>query len=97
MRGTDPYIQYTLPFDASMVAQARLSISHGDAIVVQKTDFTAAGNTLTVQLTREDTCALPDDSFVFVQLEVQTTGGNSLVTVPEELYTGRLLNGEALT
>lgn len=97
MRGTDPYIQYTLPFDTSMVALARLTVSHGDAIVVQKSDFTAQGNTLTVHLSREDTAQLPDDSHVFVQLEVQTTGGNSLVTAPEELYTGRLLNGEALT
>lgn len=98
MRGTTPKLIYDLPFDASMVAKAKVVIKQGETLLLRKNtaDCTLSGSTLSLQLTREDTVKLPDDQYVSVQLEVETPGGDSLVTVPTDVYTGRLLDEEAL-
>lgn len=98
MRGTTPHLTFTLPFEASMVAKAKLVIKQGDRLLLRKNtaDCTLEDNTLTARLSREDTLQLPEDETVFVQLEIETTGGDSLVAAPVTLYTGRLLDEEVL-
>lgn len=99
MRGTTPQIIYELPFAADMVAKAKIVIKQGDTVLLRKdtADIKKEGNALWVKLTRGDTVKLPEDSRVQIQLEVETTGGDSLVTAPESVYTGRLLDEGALT
>ena len=99
MRGTTPKITYSLPFSADLIAKARLSVEFEGKILLRKDtgDFTKEGNLLSLQLTREDTVTLPEGKFVQVQLQVQTTGGECLVAAPESIYTGILLDEEALT
>lgn len=98
MRGTTPHLTFTLPFDASMVAKAKLVIKQGDTLLLRKNtaDCALQGNTLTARLSRAETLQLPEDERVFVQLEIETPVGDSLVTAPVTLYTGQLLDEEAL-
>lgn len=98
MRGTTPRITYELPFAASTVAKAKLIIAHGGSTLLRKdtSQIQKQGSTLSVTLTREDTVKLPEDTRVQIQLEVETTGGDCLVTAPESIYTGSLLDEGAL-
>ena len=98
MRGTTPEIKYELPFDSAMVARAKIVIVYGNETVIRKdtADIKKEGSALSVTLTREETVKLPEDSRVQIQLEVETTGGDSLVTAPRSIYTGQLLDEGAL-
>lgn len=98
MRGTTPKITYNLPFDSTLVAKAKIVIKQGDALLLRKgtADIEKKGSALSVTLTRAETVKLPEDTRVQIQLEVETTGGDSLVTAPRSIYTGQLLDEGAL-
>ena len=98
MRGTTQTLTYQLPFSTELVAKAKLVIARGGAVLLRKDtpQLILEGNTVTANFSREETVKLPEDADVLVQLEVQTLGGEHLVTAPARLYTGQLLDEGAL-
>lgn len=94
MRGTTPTHTFVIPFDTSMVAKAKVSYKYGGTVLFKKNtaDCTMDGNKISVTLTREDTIKFPDNVRIKVQLEVETTAGESLVSKVFERYSGELLD-----
>lgn len=84
MIGTTPTHTWTLPFDASLVAEARAIYKQsGEEILRKETEhFTMEGQKLSVTLSQEETfrfdCRIP----VKIQLRVRTTAGKVLKTTP---------------
>ena len=98
MRGENPTLRFSLPFPRQMVAKAKLVFAHADQILLRKSleQMYWQENLLCIPLSRADTLQLPNDSRVQLQLEIETTGGDSLVAAPQWLYTGDLLDAEVL-
>lgn len=99
MRGTDPCIYYEMPFGQSVVAKAMLTVHHNGRQLLRKDTadmYWEENSRLCISLSREETLLLPDDARVQLQLQIETTDGDSLVAAPNWVYTGILLDGEAL-
>lgn len=99
VRGTNPCLYYCLPFGPEMVAKAALTVHFENKMLLAKTlpdMYWQENNMLCMPLTRQETLCLPDDSRVQLQLQIETTDGDSLVAAPQWLYTGVLLDEEAL-
>lgn len=97
IRGTTPTHHFNLPFEASLVSEARV-IYHqwGKEILRKETeDFQMEGNTLSVSLSQEETF-LFDCTPVILQLRVRTTSGNVMNTKPMTVSVDDCLDSEVL-
>ena len=77
-RGTTPTHTFTLPFDTSIVSQARIVYSQLCCVVLVKTgeDLVMEGNTIRVRLTQEETLAFNCSHPVEIQLRILTMAGD---------------------
>lgn len=84
MIGTTPTHTWTLPFDASLVAEARAIYKQsGEEILRKETEhFAMDGQKLSVTLSQEETFRFDCRTPVKIQLRVRTTSGTVLKTVP---------------
>lgn len=98
MRGQTPELVYELPFGTEMVTKAKIVIKYGDTVLIRKAtaECELADNSISVKLTRAETVKLPENDRVSIQLEIETPAGDAMVTDPEVIYTGQLLDEEAL-
>lgn len=97
LQGTTPYIGYTLPFPASEVKEAEITIkytNYSKEILIVKTtgDCEFVGNSIQAQLTQEETMKLPTDFVTRVQLRIEKNDGTVMGTVPQEIDVEELLN-----
>lgn len=60
IRGTTPTLEFALPFEVDLIAEAYVTISQNQSVVIDKSlsELTCAGKTLTVKLSQEDTLKL---------------------------------------
>lgn len=98
MRGTTATLTYELPFSIDMISKAKIVIKYGDTVLIRKAkaECELADNSISVKLTRAETVKLPENDRVSIQLEIETPAGDSMVTDPETIYTGQLLDEEDL-
>lgn len=56
IRGTTPTLEFTLPFDASLIAEMYVTIAQGEKTVLEKTlsDCNCSGTSVSLTLTQED-------------------------------------------
>lgn len=98
--GTTPTFTFTLPFDGSLLASARISClqeSPTEVLVVKETaDCLLDGDQVSATLTQEESLRFTPGSPMRVQLRVLTTSGESLATKPAMVSVGRCLDGEVL-
>lgn len=81
IRGTTPTHVYTLPIDTSLIDKIKITYAQKGEIVLtkEKDDCTFAGNTVTTELTQEETFKF-DASLVQIQIRVLTLGGEALAS-----------------
>lgn len=80
-RGTTPKIVFTLPFPASTLSSIYIAFSQGRAetLILHDDRITAEGNTLTVQLTQDDTLRFVNRQ-VEIQIRAIDTAGNAIAS-----------------
>ncbi len=98
IQGTTPVHYFTLPFEAALVAEARVIYKQGAKEILRKetADFTREENQLSVSLTQEETFLFDCKSFVKFQLRVRTTTGKVMNTKPMLVSVEECLDTEVL-
>lgn len=81
-RGTTPKIVFTLPFPASSLRSVYIAFSQGRAetLIKHGDQIAAEGNTLTVQLTQEETLKFFDRLSVAIQIRAIDNTGNAIAS-----------------
>ena len=82
IRGTTPRLEFTLPFETSLLAEVWITLSQNRAIVLDKKlmDCECKGCVLALTLSQEDTLRLSQESRVEIQLRVKTRSGEALAS-----------------
>lgn len=93
IRGTTPTLEFTLPFDTLLLAEAWVTLSQNGSEVVNKTleDCSCEGRKLTVRLTQEDTLKLRSDINTEIQIRARTHEGDALASNIITASTNRIL------
>lgn len=82
IRGTTPTLEFALPFDAGILAEAWVTMSQDKKVVLNKelSDCQCEGNVLTVKLTQEDTLKLKCNCLAEIQIRARTTDGDAVAS-----------------
>lgn len=93
IRGTTPTLEFELPFETSLLAEAWLTFMQNGNIVVDKTldDCVCDGKTLVLRLTQEETLVLTCGCLTEIQLRVKTVEGDALASDIIRDYMDRIL------
>lgn len=95
IRGTTPTLEFTLPFDTSLIAEMYVTIAQGEKTVLEKTlsDCSCSGTSVSLTLTQEDTLRLQQQPRLQgeIQIRVRTTSGEALASDIMSVYVGRIL------
>ena len=95
IRGTTPTLEFTLPFDTSLIAEMYVTKAQGEKTVLEKTlsDCSCSGTSVSLALTQEDTLRLQQQphSRAEMQIRVRTTAGEALASDIMRVYVGRIL------
>lgn len=97
-RGTTPTHTFTLPFSVDNVADALIVYVQGDDEILRKTvsHCHMAGNTLSVDLTQEETLRFSCEKKVQIQVKVRTTEEKALVSNIITIDAAKCLINEVL-
>ena len=95
IRGTTPTLQFTLPFDTSLIAEMYVTIAQDGKTVMEKalSDCSCSGTSVSLVLTQEDTLGLQQQphSRAEIQLRVRTTAGEALASDIMRVHVDRIL------
>ena len=93
MRGTTPLLEFLLPFDASELAEACITLSQQDTEVLSKylADCRREQQLLSVRLSQEETLLLESRFPTEIQLRARTLQGEALASEVWAVPTKRLL------
>lgn len=96
IQGTTPTLLFNLPFSASLIKSAEITIEYVDdlkKVLIKKElcDCELGETTIGTRLTQEETLQLPAPAMVLVQLRVLTTEDVALATTPYTVSVKRLL------
>lgn len=96
IRGTTPTLLYNLPFLASIIKSAEITIEYVDnfkKVLMTKTleDCELGEKSISTTLTQEETLQLPTSATVLVQLRVLTKDNKALATEPQSVKVKKLL------
>lgn len=97
MRGLAPTVIFKIPLDKAMIAKVRISFKQGQNLIVKKhAACTIEDGRVSTTLTRAETVSFFDNSYVKLQLEGETTGGQPFKTGVHTAFVSELLNPEVL-
>lgn len=98
-KGTTPTFEFELPFDISIIENAKIVFSFNKEVRLEKylADCEQDGNTLRLKLTQEETFLFECNSTVNIQVRVLTIGGDALASDIFNMFTCQCLDGEVLT
>ena len=73
IRGTTPTLEFTLPFDTSLIAEMYVTIAQGEKTVLEKTlsDCSCSGTSVSLTLTQEDTQKLQQQSRSQAEIQIR--------------------------
>lgn len=95
IRGTTPTLEFTLPFDTSLIAEMYVTMTQNGITALEKTlsDCNCSGTSVSLTLTQEDTLRLQQQprSQAEIQIRVRTTAGEALASDIMSVYVGRIL------
>lgn len=82
IRGTTPTLEFKLPFDTDILAEAWVTMAQNKEVVLDKqmSECQCSGNVLTVKLTQEETLALKCNCMVEIQVRAKTKEGEVLAS-----------------
>lgn len=88
VRGTTPYVSFTLPFDVSILKNAYITFSQNDNVIVEKnlSDCIKNQNVLEVKLTQEDTLKFKALNNVEIQIRGITNEGEAIASEIRRTY-----------
>ena len=97
-RGTTPTHSFTIPFSVANVADALVVYAQSEKIMLQKTASQChmEGNTLSVELTQEETFLFDSGKKVQIQIRVLTTEGKALASNIITTDVAKCLSNEVL-
>lgn len=101
IRGTTPTLLFRLPFSASQIKAAEITIKYVDNLkkeIMVKTleDCTVEEKSISIMLTQEETLRFPAQTSVAVQLRVLTNDDVALATEPQYVKVKKLLSGDVI-
>ena len=93
IRGTTPTLEFLLPFDTSILAEAFVTLSQNGTVVVDKqlTECNCTGTKLSVRLAQEDTLKFDCDCKTEIQVRARTQTGDALASNIITVNTERIL------
>ncbi len=93
IRGTTPTLEFEMPFETNIIAEAFVTLSQNDVVVVDKQlqDCTCDTNKLSVRLTQEETLKLDCKCKTEIQVRVRTVEGEALASCIITVNTDRIL------
>lgn len=95
IRGTTPVLEFTLPFDTSLIAEMYITLTQNGTTTLEKTlsDCNCSGTSVSLTLTQEDTLGLRQQprSQGEMQIRVRTTAGEALASDIMSVHVGRIL------
>lgn len=82
IRGTTPTLEFTIPFDTSELAEAFVTLSQNDTIIIDKAldDCKCDARKLSVRLSQEEMLKLSCDCTTDIQVRVRTKAGDALAS-----------------
>lgn len=93
IRGTTPLLEFEIPFDTSLLAEAFVTLSQNGEIVLDKAlkDCNCSANKLSVRLTQEETLKLQCYCITEIQIRAKTQSGDAVASNIVRVSTGRIL------
>lgn len=93
IRGTTPTLKFELPFPVDQLAEAFVTISQRNVVVIDKplVDCKCDEKTLTVRLTQEETLKLDCDCMSEIQIRARTLEGEAIASDIIRASTARIL------
>ena len=95
IRGTTPTLEFTMPFDTSLIAELYITITQNGATALEKTlaDCNCNDTSVSLTLTQEDTLRLEQKPYSDseMQIRVRTVAGEVLASDIMSIYVGRIL------
>lgn len=93
IRGTTPTLEFKIPFDTSLLAEAWVTLSQNGVVILNKEleDCSCGENTLSVKLTQEETLKLDCERKTEIQIRARTTADEALASNIITVNTGRIL------
>lgn len=95
IRGTTPILEFTLPFDCSLLTEIYITFAQYGTTVLEKSmaDCTCSGTLVTLSLSQEDTLKMKQDRMAIaeVQLRVRTKDGSALASNIMQIRVDRIL------
>ena len=99
IRGTTPTHTFELPFDVSLIKEAKIIYSQSDTQVLCKkaAECEMQGNTITVTLSQEETFKFDCKKMVQIQVRILTHKAEALATDVMEVPVKKCLDDEVIT
>ena len=93
MRGTTPTLEFTVPFNTNILAEAWVTLSQNREVILNKEleDCACSERTLSVKLTQEETLRLNCDCKTEIQVRVRTIEGEAMASEIITVNTDRIL------
>jgi hypothetical protein len=97
-KGTTPTLTFKIPFEVSMLSNAKVTFLQGDIRLEKKlSDFTTTEDSLTIKLTQEETFLFDSDSPIQVQLRVVTIHDDVLASDIFRIFAEQCLDSEVIS
>lgn len=93
IRGTTPTLEFIIPFDTGQLAEAFVSLSQNETVIIDKalTECQCNGDKLIVRLTQEETLKLECDIVTEIQIRARTLEGEAIASQIIKVNTERIL------
>ena len=93
IRGTTPTLEFVIPFDTGQLAEAFVTLSQNDEVVIDKplAECQCNEDKLIVRLTQEETLKLECDIVTEIQIRARTLEGEAIASQIIKVNTERIL------
>lgn len=93
IRGTTPTLEFVIPFDTGQLAEAFVSLSQNETVIIDKplAECQRNGDKLIVRLTQEETLKLECDIVTEIQIRARTLEGEAIASQIIKVNTERIL------
>ena len=101
IRGTTPTLLFNLPFSASIIKSAEITIKYKKGtekilIIKNLEDCNLGETSISTILTQEETLQFPAKAIAYVQLRILTTDDRALATDIYTVTVKKLLSGDVI-
>lgn len=96
--GTTPKHTFKIDFDTSLIQKVKITYAQKDKLILSKytEDCVLLGDTISVNLSQEDTFLFNKSDLVQIQVRVLTKGGDALASAIRTVCPGACLDDEVL-